>query len=143
MPFTTVEEAAQLYRKGEFVIIVDDEYRGRVLLAEANQWPSDVVQYFGDAAVGGDECHMAFHFPLMPRIFMAVRRESRPLYRSPHLYLAALLSVAIQAPVFYWNLTEGLASYKFHLSERWGGNISLTGNHLPEFVLVALIALVL
>jgi maltose alpha-D-glucosyltransferase / alpha-amylase len=57
--------------------VVDDEFPGRVLLAEANQWPSDVVQYFGDAATGGDECHMAFHFPLMPRIFMAVRRESR------------------------------------------------------------------
>ncbi|HEY0806707.1 MAG TPA: maltose alpha-D-glucosyltransferase [Pseudonocardiaceae bacterium] len=57
--------------------VVDDEYPGRVLLAEANQWPSDVVEYFGDPSVGGDECHMAFHFPLMPRIFMAVRRESR------------------------------------------------------------------
>ncbi|MDT8915297.1 maltose alpha-D-glucosyltransferase [Amycolatopsis sp. PS_44_ISF1] len=57
--------------------VVDDEYPGRILLAEANQWPSDVVEYFGDAEVGGDECHMAFHFPLMPRIFMAVRRESR------------------------------------------------------------------
>jgi maltose alpha-D-glucosyltransferase/alpha-amylase len=57
--------------------VVDDEYPGRVLLAEANQWPSDVVSYFGDPSVGGDECHMAFHFPLMPRIFMAVRRESR------------------------------------------------------------------
>jgi maltose alpha-D-glucosyltransferase / alpha-amylase len=57
--------------------VVDDEYPGRVLLAEANQWPSDVVEYFGEPAVGGDECHMAFHFPLMPRIFMAVRRESR------------------------------------------------------------------
>ena len=48
-----------------------------MLLAEANQWPSDVVEYFGDYESGGDECHMAFHFPLMPRIFMAVRRESR------------------------------------------------------------------
>jgi maltose alpha-D-glucosyltransferase/alpha-amylase len=57
--------------------VVDDEFPGRVLLAEANQWPADVVQYFGDADSGGDECHMAFHFPLMPRIFMAVRRESR------------------------------------------------------------------
>jgi maltose alpha-D-glucosyltransferase / alpha-amylase len=56
---------------------IDEEYPGRVLLAEANQWPSDVVEYFGDHATGGDECHMAFHFPLMPRIFMAVRRESR------------------------------------------------------------------
>ncbi len=57
--------------------VIDDEYPGRVLLAEANQWPADVVEYFGDPAVGGDEAHMAFHFPLMPRIFMAVRRESR------------------------------------------------------------------
>jgi maltose alpha-D-glucosyltransferase/alpha-amylase len=57
--------------------IVDDEYPGRVLLAEANQWPSEVAPYFGDPAVGGDECHMAFHFPLMPRIFVALRRESR------------------------------------------------------------------
>ncbi|GAA4028717.1 maltose alpha-D-glucosyltransferase [Allokutzneria multivorans] len=57
--------------------VVDDEFPGRVLLAEANQWPSDVVAYFGDEKVGGDECHMAFHFPLMPRIFMAVRRENR------------------------------------------------------------------
>jgi len=52
---------------------VDRMYPGKVLLAEANQWPSDVVDYFGD----GDECHMCFHFPLMPRMFMAVRREQR------------------------------------------------------------------
>ena len=45
----------------------------RVLLAEANQWPEDVLQYFG----AGDECHMAFHFPLMPRIYMAVATEDR------------------------------------------------------------------
>jgi maltose alpha-D-glucosyltransferase / alpha-amylase len=56
--------------------VIDDEYPGRVLLAEANQWPSDVVEYFGEPDTG-DECHMAFHFPLMPRIFMAVRRQSR------------------------------------------------------------------
>ncbi len=48
-------------------------YGDRMLLAEANQWPEDVLQYFGD----GDECHMAFHFPLMPRIFMAVAVEDR------------------------------------------------------------------
>ena len=57
--------------------VVDTEYPGRVLLAEANQWPADVVDYFGNPEVGGDECHMCFHFPVMPRIFMAVRRESR------------------------------------------------------------------
>jgi maltose alpha-D-glucosyltransferase / alpha-amylase len=56
---------------------IDRLYPDRVLLAEANQWPADVVEYFGDTTVGGDECHMAFHFPLMPRIFMAVRREQR------------------------------------------------------------------
>ncbi|MBS7546931.1 maltose alpha-D-glucosyltransferase [Dietzia massiliensis] len=56
--------------------VVEEEYPGRVLLAEANQWPDDVVDYYGEPEVG-DECHMAFHFPLMPRIFMAVRRQSR------------------------------------------------------------------
>ena len=55
---------------------VDELYPDRVLLAEANQWPADVVEYFGDPETG-DECQMAFHFPLMPRLFMAVRRESR------------------------------------------------------------------
>ncbi len=56
---------------------VDAEYPDKVLLAEANQWPEDVVEYFGD----GDECHMAFHFPVMPRMFMAVRREeATPIY---------------------------------------------------------------
>jgi maltose alpha-D-glucosyltransferase / alpha-amylase len=52
---------------------LDAEYPGRLFLAEANQWPPDVRPYFGD----GDECHMAFHFPLMPRMFMAIRREDR------------------------------------------------------------------
>ncbi|HMC40084.1 MAG TPA: maltose alpha-D-glucosyltransferase [Acidimicrobiales bacterium] len=52
---------------------IDSLYPGRVLLAEANQWPEDVVEYFGE----GDECQMCFHFPVMPRMFMAVRREQR------------------------------------------------------------------
>ena len=52
---------------------LDARYTGRMLLAEANQWPADVRPYFGD----GDECHMAFHFPLMPRIFMGLRQEDR------------------------------------------------------------------
>jgi maltose alpha-D-glucosyltransferase / alpha-amylase len=52
---------------------IDAEYRGRILLAEANQWPRDVRPYFGD----GDEFHMAFHFPLMPRMFMAVHSADR------------------------------------------------------------------
>ncbi len=52
---------------------LDLHYDGRMILAEANQWPQDVRLYFGD----GDECHMAFQFPLMPRIFMALRKEDR------------------------------------------------------------------
>lgn len=52
---------------------IDEKYVGRILLAEANQWPADVRPYFGN----GDEFHMAFHFPLMPRIFMGVRSEDR------------------------------------------------------------------
>jgi len=52
---------------------VDEKYPGRMLLAEANQWPEDAVAYFGD----GDECHMSFHFPVMPRLFMSVHMEDR------------------------------------------------------------------
>jgi maltose alpha-D-glucosyltransferase / alpha-amylase len=52
---------------------IDAGYANRLILAEANQWPADVRPYFGD----GDECHMAFHFPLMPRIYMALRQEDR------------------------------------------------------------------
>jgi len=52
---------------------VDERWPNRMLLAEANQWPEDVLAYFGE----GDECHMAFHFPLMPRLFMALRQENR------------------------------------------------------------------
>jgi maltose alpha-D-glucosyltransferase/alpha-amylase len=52
---------------------MDADYSNRVILAEANQWPDDVRPYFGD----GDECHMAFHFPVMPRIYMSLRQEDR------------------------------------------------------------------
>ena len=52
---------------------IDAEYENRLILAEANMWPADVRPYFGD----NDECHMAFHFPLMPRIYMALRQEDR------------------------------------------------------------------
>ena len=57
----------------EIRAVIDAEYENRLVLAEANMWPADVRPYFGD----GDECHMAFHFPLMPRIYMAVRQEDR------------------------------------------------------------------
>jgi len=52
---------------------MDAKYDGRMLLAEANQWPEDAAAYFGD----GDECHMNFHFPVMPRLFMSVQMENR------------------------------------------------------------------
>jgi len=52
---------------------VDARFPNRMLLAEANQWPEDAIEYFG----AGDECHMAFHFPLMPRLFMAIQMEDR------------------------------------------------------------------
>ncbi|HEY1661451.1 MAG TPA: maltose alpha-D-glucosyltransferase [Verrucomicrobiae bacterium] len=54
---------------------VDEKYGDKMLLGEANQWPEDAVAYFGGGQ--GDECHMAFHFPLMPRLFMALRMEDR------------------------------------------------------------------
>ena len=54
---------------------VDGKYLDKMLLGEANQWPDDAVAYFGDSAAG--ECHMAFHFPLMPRLFMSLRMEDR------------------------------------------------------------------
>ncbi|HEX6467363.1 MAG TPA: maltose alpha-D-glucosyltransferase, partial [Terriglobales bacterium] len=52
---------------------IDSKYKDRLILAEANQWPEDAIAYFGN----GDECNMAFHFPLMPRLFMALRMEDR------------------------------------------------------------------
>lgn len=54
---------------------VDDNYDDRMLIAEANQWPEDAVEYFGQGK--GDECHVAFHFPVMPRLFMGLRMEDR------------------------------------------------------------------
>jgi maltose alpha-D-glucosyltransferase / alpha-amylase len=73
---------------------IDANYPDRVLLAEANQWPADVVEYFGD----GDECHMAFHFPVMPRMFMAIRREDA----------APILEILDQTPAIPENCQWGL-----------------------------------
>ncbi len=56
--------------------MLDEEYPGRVIIAEANQWPEDVVEYFGD----GDEFHMCFHFPIMPRLYIALKRgDKKPI----------------------------------------------------------------
>ncbi|WP_239018357.1 maltose alpha-D-glucosyltransferase [Propionibacterium ruminifibrarum] len=53
--------------------MIDSEFPGRIMLCEANQWPRDVIEYFGD----GDECQMAFHFPVMPRLYMGMERHTR------------------------------------------------------------------
>ena len=66
-----LDETHQVIKKIRAAL--DARYPDRMLLGEANQWPADVRPYFGD----GDECHMAFHFPLMPRMFMGVRQEDR------------------------------------------------------------------
>ena len=73
-------------------------------------------------------------------VFFIVHKPLRPLWRSPHLYLAALLSIAMQAPVFYWNATEGFASYKFHLSTRWGGDLfRWHPNNILDFLGLAIV----
>ncbi len=70
---TSCENLPQTHRfLKEMRAKIDAKFDGKILIAEANQWPSDVLPYFGD----GDEFHMAFNFPLMPRIFMALRKES-------------------------------------------------------------------
>src|SRR6476660_7212362 len=66
------ETHAVLKRMRKFI---DEHYEDRMLLAEANQWPEDIQAYFG--AAQGDECHMVFHFPLMPRMYMALAQEDR------------------------------------------------------------------
>ncbi|MFZ1412880.1 MAG: maltose alpha-D-glucosyltransferase [Micropruina sp.] len=53
--------------------VVDEEFPGKIMLCEANQWPNEVIEYFGD----DDECHMAFHFPVMPRLYLGIREGSR------------------------------------------------------------------
>ncbi len=71
---TNCENLAETHRfLQEMRAHVDAKFKNRMLLGEANQWPEDAVAYFGD----GDECHMAFHFPLMPRLFMAMHMEDR------------------------------------------------------------------
>jgi maltose alpha-D-glucosyltransferase/alpha-amylase len=73
---------------------IDAEYTNRLILAEANQWPADVRPYFGN----GDECHMAFHFPLMPRIYMALRQEDR----------LPITDIMVQTPLIPANCQWGL-----------------------------------
>jgi maltose alpha-D-glucosyltransferase/alpha-amylase len=92
------ETHAYLKRVRRFI---DEHYPGRILLAEANQWPEDVIPYFGDE----DEFHMGFHFPVMPRIYMALRKQDR----SPLVWImnrTPLLSEASQWCIFLRNHDE-------------------------------------
>jgi maltose alpha-D-glucosyltransferase / alpha-amylase len=70
---TTSENLPETHKILKTIRAHVDRYEDKMLLAEANQWPEDVQMYFGD----GDECHMAFHFPLMPRMYMAIAKEDR------------------------------------------------------------------
>lgn len=74
-------------------------------------------------------------------LFFLVHKPVRAVLRTPHPYLAALVGMAMQAPVLWWNLNEGFASYTFHISERWGGEIPLdpNPNGLSRYVVQALL----
>jgi hypothetical protein len=77
-------------------------------------------------------------------LYVLIRPPLRPLLRNPHLYLAAALAIAMQAPVFYWNFSEGFASYNFHFSERWGATSAARPANLIaplNFLLITAISL--
>lgn len=76
---------------------LDERYKERVFLAEANQWPVDVIHYFGNA----DECHMAYHFPIMPRLYIAIHKEdARPIidimHRTPEIPAACQWAIFLR-----------------------------------------------
>jgi 4-amino-4-deoxy-L-arabinose transferase-like glycosyltransferase len=102
---------------------------GHLFLVFAEKWEADrrgFAWLYAAAAALGLATLTKYNGALLGigiAVFFALRPQLRPLWRSPHLYLAALLSVVMQAPVFWWNFTEGLASYRFHLSERWGSDM--------------------
>src|SRR5207249_3873889 len=104
----------------EFRRVIDAEYAGRVLLAEANQWPEDVRPYFAD----GDEFHMAFHFPLMPRLYMGVRREDRQpitdiFTHTPAIPPNCLLLTLPGSPIVYYGDEIGMGD-NVYLGDRNG-----------------------
>src|SRR6266403_1047284 len=91
---------------------LDVHYGDRMLLAEANQWPEDVLQYFG----AGDECHMAFHFPLMPRINLGIRRRLAPLMDNDRRKIELLKALLISmpgTPVLYYGDEIGMGDNIF------------------------------
>jgi maltose alpha-D-glucosyltransferase/alpha-amylase len=99
---TTCENLAETHAfLKELRAHVDAKFDNRMLLAEANQWPEDAAAYFGD----GDECHMAFHFPIMPRLFMALRMEdSYPI--ADILEQTPVIPAACQWAIFLRNHDE-------------------------------------
>jgi hypothetical protein len=121
---------------------------GHCFLVFAERWESDGSGYrwlYAGAVLLGLAVLTKYNGVLLGfavAAFFAVRRPLRPLFRSPHTYLAAILSVAMQAPVFWWNATEGFASYTFHLSERWGGNVfTFRPMGVVNFLVVTLLTL--
>lgn len=112
-------------------------------LVFAERWEADrtgVRWLYGAAALLGLAVLTKYNAVLLGigvAVFLAAHKPVRSAWRSPHLYLAALLAVAMQAPVIWWNLAEGFASLNFHLSERWGGPLS----KLQPFNVVTFLAL--
>jgi 4-amino-4-deoxy-L-arabinose transferase-like glycosyltransferase len=74
-------------------------------------------------------------------LFFVLHKPVRSAWRSPHLYLAALLSMAMQAPVIWWNLQRGFVSYNFHFTERWGGNVGFRPHLALEFLITVLLVI--
>lgn len=117
---------------------------GFLLFAE--KWEADskgLPWLYGAAALLGLAVLTKYNAVLLGigvALFFIAHRPLRLAWRSPHLYLAALLAVAMQAPVIWWNLAEGFASVNFHLSERWGGPLSrLRPLNVLNFAALALI----
>lgn len=117
---------------------------GFLLFAE--KWEADskgLPWLYGAAALLGLAVLTKYNAVLLGigvALFFIAHRPLRSAWRSPHLYLAALLAVAMQAPVIWWNLAEGFASVNFHLSERWGGPLSrLRPLNVLNFAALALI----
>ena len=97
---------------------VDRRFPNRMLLAEANQWPEEAVAYFGD----GDECHMAFHFPLMPRLFMAIRTgDCFPIY-----------DIQAQTPADSRDLPVGIVPAQSRRADPRDGDRGRAAVHVPH-----------
>lgn len=114
-----------------------------LVLAEKREAGGGIGWLYGGAVLLGLAVLTKYNAVLLGigiAVFFIVHTPLRPMWRSPHLYLAALLAVAFQAPVLWWNLNEGFASANFHLSERWGGRLlELRPLNVLGFVALALL----